>query len=260
MKHGLHLNRFGPPGPARVLMIHGLTGYGRRWHTLAARHLADIAVLAPDLIGHGRSTWSAPWTIDANVAALAGLIEDEADGPVLVVGHSFGGAVALHLAAACPDLVSGLMLLDPAVGLDGQRMREVAEATMASPDYTDPAEARTEKITGAWADVAPAELDAECENHLVALPNGRYGWRICMPAMMSYWSELARDIALPHRGTPTTLVRAEFSDPQYVTEALIDGLSRQLGTDFTLLEFGCRHMVPLADPAQTATVIRDMLG
>ena len=105
MKHGLHLNRFGPPGPARVLMIHGLTGYGRRWHTLAARHLADIAVLAPDLIGHGRSTWSAPWTIDANVAALAGLIEDEADGPVLVVGHSFGGAVALHLAAACPDLV-----------------------------------------------------------------------------------------------------------------------------------------------------------
>ena len=54
MKHGLHLNRFGPPGPARVLMIHGLTGYGRRWHTLAARHLADIAVLAPDLIGHGR--------------------------------------------------------------------------------------------------------------------------------------------------------------------------------------------------------------
>jgi lipase len=177
-----------------------------------------------------------------------------------VVGHSFGGAVALHLAAACPDLVSGLVLLDPAVGLDGQRMREVAEATMASPDYTDPAEARTEKITGAWADVAPAELDAECENHLVALPNGRYGWRICMPAMMSYWSELARDIALPHRGTPTTLVRAEFSDPQYVTEALIDGLSRQLGTDFTLLEFGCRHMVPLADPAQTATVIRDMLG
>jgi lipase len=260
MSNGLYVNRFGPPGPARVLMIHGLTGYGRRWHTLASRHLPDIAVLAPDLIGHGQSTWAAPWTIDANVAALAGLIEDEASGPILVVGHSFGGAVALHLAAVCPDLVSGLVLLDPAVALDGQRMREVAEATMAAPDYTDPAEARTEKITGAWADVAPAELDAECENHLIALPNGRYGWRICMPAMMSYWSELARDITLPHKGTPTTLVRAEFSDPPYVTEALIDGLSRQLGPDLTLLEFGCRHMVPLAEPGQTAAVIRGMLG
>jgi lipase len=31
----LHLNRFGPPGPAQILMIHGLTGHGRRWHSLA---------------------------------------------------------------------------------------------------------------------------------------------------------------------------------------------------------------------------------
>ncbi len=254
------MNRWGPPGPARILMIHGLTGYGGRWHTLATRYLPEFAVLAPDLIGHGRSTYAAPWTIEANVTALAGLIEREADGPVLVVGHSFGGAVALHLAAACPDLVSGLVLLDPAVGLDGDWTGEIAAAMLASPDYTDPAEARTEKATGTWADVAPAELDAECDHHLVALPNGRYGWRVFPPAMMSYWSELARDITLPHRGTRTTLVRAEFSDPQYVTEALIEGLSTQLGADFTLVEFGCRHMVPLADPAQTASVIRDMLG
>lgn len=260
MRNSLHLNRFGPPGPARILLIHGLTGYGRRWRTLAERHLSDIAVLAPDLIGHGQSTWSAPWTIDANVTALAGLIEEQADGPVLVVGHSFGGAVALHLAAACPDLVAGLVLLDPAVGLDGQRMREVAEAMAASPDYTDPTEARTAKVNGAWADVPTAELDFECDGHLVRQENGRYGWRLCVPAMMSYWSELARAIVLPHRGTPTTLVRAEFSDPPYVTEALIDGLSRQLDTDFTMLEFGCRHMVPLAQPAETAAVIRRMLG
>ena len=52
------------------------------------------------------------------------------------------------------------------------------------------------------------ELDDDLDEHLVALPNGRYGWRICVPAMMSYWSELARDIVLPHKGTPTTLVRA----------------------------------------------------
>lgn len=260
MRHDLHSNRFGPPGPARVLLIHGLTGHGRRWHTLAERHLPDVAVLAPDLIGHGHSSWSAPWTIDANVAALATLIENEADGPVVVVGHSFGGAVALHLAAACPDLVSGLVLLDPAIGLDGQRMRAIAEATMASPDYTDPAEARSEKATAAWADVPPAELDTELADHLLALPNGRHGWRLCMPAMMSYWSELARDITVPHRETPTVLVRAELSDPPYVTGALIEALSAALGADLTVLDFDCRHMVPLARPAETAAVIRGVLG
>jgi lipase len=256
----LHLNRYGPPGPAKVLLIHGLTGHGARWHTLASRHLPEFGVLAPDLLGHGRSSYAAPWTIDANVAALATLIENEADGPVVVAGHSFGGAVALHLAAACPDLVSGLVMLDPAVAMDGQMMRQVAEAMMASPDYTDPAEARTEKATGSWADVPPAELDAELENHLVALPSGRHGWRVCIPAMMSYWSELARDVVLPHRGTRTTLVRAEFVDPPYAGEPVIDALTTQLGADFTFEVFGCRHMVPLAKPAETAAIIRGMLG
>ena len=239
----LHFHRYGPPGPAKILLIHGLTGHGARWHTLASRHLPEFGVLAPDLLGHGRSSYAAPWTIDANVAALATLIENEADGPVVVAGHSFGGAVAL----------------DPAVAMDGQMMRQVAEAMMASPDYTDASEARTEKATGSWADVPPAELDAELENHLVALPSGRYGWRVCIPAMMSYWSELARDVVLPHKGTRTTLVRAEFVDPPYAGEAVIDALSGQLGADFTFEVFGCRHMVPLAKPAETAVIIRDML-
>jgi lipase len=257
--HDLHVHRFGPAGPVQVLAIHGLTGHGRRWRTLATGHLPEITVAAPDLIGHGRSSYSAPWTVDANVAALATLVENDADGPVVVVGHSFGGAIALHLAAACPDLVSGLVLLDPAIGLDGQWMSEIAEAMLASPDYPDRDEARTEKFTGSWADVDPAELDEDLDEHLVALPNGRYGWRICVPAMMSYWSELARDIVLPRTGTPTTLVRAQWTEPPYVSEELIDSLSSRLGSDFTLVDFACQHMVPHAKPEATAKVIRDVL-
>ena len=118
----------------------------------------------------------------------------------MVVGHSFGGAVALKLAAARPDLVAALVLLDPAVGLDGGWMRDIADEMLASPDYTDRAEARDEKANGSWADVDARELDAELDEHLVELPDGRVGWRISIPAMMSYWSELARDFVLPHKG------------------------------------------------------------
>ena len=249
------MHRYGPPGPARVLAIHGLTGHGARWRTLFDTHLPGVAALAPDLLGHGRSSWAAPWTIEANVAALAGLLDEDAAGPVTVVGHSFGGTVALHLAATRPDLVSALVLLDPAVAMDGEMMRRVAEAMRASPDYTDPDEARAEKAGGSWADVPGADLDAELDHHLVALPNGRYGWRVCMPAMMAYWSELARDVALPHRGTPTTLVRAEFVDPPYAAQPVIDALSEHLGADFAVEVIGCRHMVPLARPVETAALI-----
>jgi lipase len=255
----LHVYRYGPTGPIRLLAIHGLTGHGKRWQTLATRHLSDVAVAAPDLVGHGRSSWAAPWTIETNVAALADLLDAEAEGPVLVVGHSFGGALALNLAAVRPDLVDRLVLLDPAVGLDGQRMREVADEMLQSPDYTDRDEARSEKATGSWADVDTAELEAELDEHLIDWPGGRVGWRISLPAMLSYWSELARPVVLPRSGTPTTLVRATRTDPPYVSDTLIEALEVSLGPDFTHVDFDCDHMVSLALPAETAALIRRQL-
>ena len=260
MTEDLYLHRYGPTGPARVLAIHGLTGHGRRWEELATRELPEIALCAPDLLGHGRSSWSAPWTIDANVAALARVVEQQGAGPVVVVGHSFGGAIALNLAATRPDLVASLVLLDPAIGLDGAWMREIADSMYDSPDYTDRAEARQEKSGGSWADVDPAVLDAELDEHLIDLPTGRVNWRISVPAMMSYWSELARGIVLPPNGIATTLVRASRTSPPYVTNALADGLAQRLGDAFTLLDFDCDHMVAQALPVQTANVIRRHLA
>lgn len=241
-----------------MLALHGLTGHGQRWQQLGDQ-LPEITIAAPDLIGHGRSSWAAPWTIDANVAALAALLDEAAEAPVLVVGHSFGGGLAMNLAANRPDLVSGLLLLDPAVGLDGDWARQIAEAMFSSPDYPDPAEARLEKATGSWADVDPDVLDAELDEHLVQLPSGRYGWRVSVPAMMSYWSELARPPVLPPAGTPTTLVRAAWTSPPYVTEQLVAGLQERLGADFELLTYECNHMVPGAKPAEVAALIRKQL-
>jgi lipase len=254
----LHVHRYGPAGPARLLAIHGLTGYGGRWRHLAG-YLPEIAIAAPDLLGHGRSSWAAPWTIDANVSTLAALLDGDADAPVLVVGHSFGGALALHLAAARPDRVAALLLLDPAVGLDGSWMRDIADAMFSSPDYPHPRAARIEKATGSWADVDPAWLGTEIDEHLIKLPNGRYGWRVSLPAMMSYWSELARDVVLPPAGTTTMLVRAKQTSPPYVSDQLIAGLQERLGSDFQLLDFECNHMVPYAKPTEVAALIRELL-
>jgi lipase len=256
----LHVHRFGPTAPVRLLALHGLTGHGQRWGHLANRHLPEIAVAAPDLIGHGHSSWEAPWTIDANVAALAARLEHEAGDPVVVVAHSFGSAVALQLAAAHPDRVAALVLLDPAVGLDGAWMLEIADAMLASPDYSDVAEARAAKTNGSWAGVDPVVVDAEIEQHLVMLPSGRCTWRLSLPAMMSYWSELAREIPVPAKGIGTTLVRAAWTSPAYVTDRLIDILGEQLGDDFHHLTFECDHMVAETKPAEVAALIRERMA
>jgi lipase len=256
----LHTYRYGPEGPARVLALHGLTGHGRRWEHIAQNFLPEVPIVAPDLIGHGRSSWAAPWNFDANVQALSALLEADGGEPVVVVGHSFGCAVALQLAHHRPDLVSGLVLLDPAVGLDGEWMAEIAAAMLASPDYPDPAEAREEKAGGSWADVDPALLDADMDEHLITLPGGRYGWRMYVPAMVSYWSELARPVVYPRPGTPTILARALWTDPPYVTDSLIAGLRGHLGENLQLVDLECLHMVAQAKPAETAALIRGLLA
>jgi pimeloyl-ACP methyl ester carboxylesterase len=54
-------------------------------------------------------------TVAANAADLKGLIEDLGVAPVRLVGHSYGGFVAAYLAADHPELVRGLVLVEPAI-------------------------------------------------------------------------------------------------------------------------------------------------
>ena len=253
----LHVHRYGPSRPPQVLAIHGLTGHGQRWQTVATRHLPELSIAAPDLIGHGRSSWAAPWTLDANVAALADLL-DGAD-PVVVVGHSFGGAVALNLAAARPDLVVALVLLDPAVALDGEWMRDIADDMFASPDYTDREEARAEKVSGRGVRSTPTSWSANSTSTSstcrTAARDGGSAFRRCCRTGAS-WPGQSPCHATGHRrrwcGPPAPTRRMRQTRSSRRSRRSWERISR-------CMEFDCDHMVPQARPADTAAVIREQL-
>jgi len=106
-----------------VLLVHGLGGSAANWVELVASASGRYRVIVPDLPGHGgsgRAQAGAGMTHFADV--VAGLLEHEATGPVLVAGHSFGGLVALRLAQRRPDLVRGLLLAAPAGIATGTRV------------------------------------------------------------------------------------------------------------------------------------------
>lgn len=255
----LKIHRFGPEDGTPVLALHGLTGHGRRWRHLADGHLPRVRMIAPDLRGHGRSTWSPPWGIADQVDSLIDVLDAEVDERVIVVAHSYGGAIALHLAERAPETMRALVLLDPAMGLNPARMLEIADLTLRYPDYTDAAEARSEKVHGAWADVADDVLDEEMTEHLVDLENGRVGWRYAVPAVIASWGELARPIVLPPAHLPTVLVQAMRVQPPYVTPAFRSALSEHLGDNLTVVEMDVDHMVANARPAEVAALIEKLL-
>lgn len=249
----LHVHRYGPADGPLVLALHGLTGHGRRWEALAT-DLPEVRLVAPDLRGHGRSPALPPWTFEAVVDDMIPLLDDT---PAVVVGHSFGGAAALHLAHRRPELVRRLVLLDPAIALDPALLLEIAESTLSAPNYPDVEAARLDKLETAWADVAPALLAAELAEHLTPTPTGRVAWRMNLPAVVSYWGQLAREPVLPPAGLPTVLVHALKSP--FVTPRLRAALAERLGGDLTVHEFDCDHMVAQARPAETAAVVRAAL-
>ncbi|MGW6426503.1 alpha/beta hydrolase [Nocardia sp. NPDC055053] len=253
----LHVHRFGPADGTVVLALHGLTGHGNRWETLATEHLPQARVIAPDLRGHGRSSSLPPWDFETIVDDLATLLRAETDGPVVVAGHSFGGAAGIHLARRHPELVRALVLLDPAIGIDPKMIEQVALANLASPDYTDIAEARSDKQHSAWSpgEVDPAVLERELAEHLVPTEGGRVGWRIFQPAITSYWGQLARPFVLPPADLPTVLVRAAKVQPPYVTGEFLAALSAHLGDRLTVEVWDCDHMVAQARPADAAALI-----
>ena len=227
MTDRLHVHRYGPARPVQLLAIHGLTGHGRRWETLADTPPARDRRLAPDLIGHGRSSWAAPWTIDANVAALAALLDADADGPVLVVGHSFGGAVALHLAAARPDLVAPAGAARsrgrPGRRVDARdRRRDAGLPRLPRPRGGPRREG--ERLVGRGATPTSSTRTRRAPDHAaertIRLAHQRAGDDVVLERAGPAES------CCPRQGTPTTLVRATRTQPPYVTDELIDALRR----------------------------------
>jgi pimeloyl-ACP methyl ester carboxylesterase len=103
----------GPP----VVLIHGLGGSSEWWRYTMPALAATHTVAAVDLVGFGRNRLflrrsSLPLKFDDIGALLIRWLESSFDQPVHLVGNSMGGHIAIHVAAARPDLVRSLVLVD----------------------------------------------------------------------------------------------------------------------------------------------------
>jgi pimeloyl-ACP methyl ester carboxylesterase len=116
-----------------ALLIHSGGFTSRQWRKLAQRLAPTHEALAPDLIGYGDDPWppGKPFHFRQDVERLAGLLDRPAD----VVGHSYGGLLALQLALAQPERVRSLALYEPvAFGILGEADADARDA-LALPAY-----------------------------------------------------------------------------------------------------------------------------
>jgi len=101
---------------ACVVALHCSLGSGRQWATLAAELGASAKLIAPDLAGYGNNpgSFDLPTTLAQEVESLSEHLS-EARGPIHLVGHSYGGAIAFKIATASvfASRIRSLTLIEP---------------------------------------------------------------------------------------------------------------------------------------------------
>jgi pimeloyl-ACP methyl ester carboxylesterase len=160
-----------------VVLLHCSGSSGAQWRALAARLASRYRVLAPDLIGYGAtSSWHhrSGWCL-AQEAALVRSLLGRLSEPAHLVGHSYGGAVALHVARTQPGLLRSLVLIEPSAfhllhggdAIDADALREItavaadAKAALAAGDYHGGFGRFVDYWSGpgSWAAMAPEQRE-----------------------------------------------------------------------------------------------------
>lgn len=106
----------GPEDGPRIVLVHGLGGSHLNWVLLAPLLARRARVTAVDLAGHGLTNPEGrQTTVQANTRLLGRFLREVVGEPAVLVGNSMGGLISLFQTAYDPELVSGLVLVDPAL-------------------------------------------------------------------------------------------------------------------------------------------------
>ena len=91
-----------------VVLIHGLAGNSRTWKDIMPALARTHDVIAPDLLGHGESAKPmGDYSLGAHASGLRDLLVTLGVPSATIVGHSFGGGVAMQLSYQHPSCATG---------------------------------------------------------------------------------------------------------------------------------------------------------
>ena len=234
----VHVAEFGAGLP--VMLLHAGGSSSRQWRRMGELLQDDFRLIAPDLLSFGQT---GPWngqgmlTHDIQADMVASIIEKTCDGPVPIVGHSYGGATAMRLWVAHPEMVSCLILIEPLLTV---LLAEAGEANLFE-EYKTFAENFMNKVEAGRIE--------EAWHDFLDMRNGEGTWAaLAADARKRFLdqSTQAADAFRANLANPTTL--SDCHDVSVPTLVM-------LGAETTAPDRRCAEIVRDAIPACTYAVI-----
>jgi pimeloyl-ACP methyl ester carboxylesterase len=248
-------------GPV-VIVGHCSSASHKEWLPLIETLQADWRVLAPDFIGYGQSEpWPAeqPFSIDADVNVLLAVAK-KTKGPLHLVGHSYGAALALEAARTLGPRVQSLALVEP---VSFQLLRQEGR-----PEW-----AEVETLGRAVLSAVAAGDDPAAAKAFMTYWLGRLRWWLSPARFKSAIAATIPKVALEFGiaiDAPTTLQDyAGITAPTLLiaggrtrapTRAVVDLLAATLPNAKLEILKGAGHMSPFTHPAELNRLITDHLA
>ncbi|WGH79243.1 alpha/beta fold hydrolase [Jannaschia ovalis] len=233
-----------------VLALHCMLAAGAAWRGVQAA-LPEARLVCPDLPGHGRAPdWDGGHFMDQ---ALELALAAAPPGALDILGHSYGGCLALRILVERPERVRSLVLVEPvmfaAAPPDLRQAQRAANAPYAAAMAAGDCDGAARAFTGMWG--GGPDWDA--------MPERQRGYirdRIDLIAASGPGIvEDAHDLLarLPAGPPPVTLVTR--TDPPAIVAGIAEGLATRLPGARTA-RLGRGHMIPMEAPEALAGLIR----
>ncbi len=247
---------------AMAIAFHCSGANAAQWRPLAAEIGDEFDIVTPEHIGcksrgawHGQTAFSLAHEAEPTIELI-----DQRSAPVHIVGHSYGGAVALHVALQRPEKVASLSLYEPSafylleqLGEKGKSAREEISAIanqvasfVSCGNYRAAAETFVEYWNG------PGSWDAMHKKVQDAL----VGWTPKAPLdFHALFHEPATLAAVAELKVPSLIMRGQYAPIS--TRTISDTLSSTLTSSRLEAVNGAGHMGPLTHGEMVSRLIAD---
>ncbi|HEY7915733.1 MAG TPA: alpha/beta hydrolase [Acidimicrobiales bacterium] len=247
-------------GPPEMVLLHGGGQNAHTWDTVALA--LDRPLLALDLPGHGHSDWPG----DARALDPAAMADDMAvaigrlaPGARMVVGMSLGGVTSIALAAAHPELVAKLVLVDITPGVDHAKSSDIA-AFLAGPEsfasfdeilertiQFNPTRSESSLRRGVLHNAVQRDDGSWTWRHQLGRPSSATGLHVGSIDFGSLWGELE------HLAVPVLLVRGQRSP--VVDDADVAEFRRRRPADQVVVVSDAGHSIQGDQPVELARIL-----
>ena len=206
-----------------MMILHGLFGYSDNWQTHAKKLAEYYRVILVDLRNHGRSDWSDDFSYEIMADDVLELCNDLGLEELILVGHSMGGKVAMHVAAKNEDLLEKLVIVDMGTKEYPMHHDHILEGINAV--TLDNVSARSEAEKQMEPFIESEGIKQFLLKNLYWKEKGQLSWRINVQVLEREMAKILGAFQADEILTPTLFIRGAMSN--YILDEDISSLELQ---------------------------------